>query len=34
MDDTLFYIVGVVAFVIFDAVLVYSLFKTFRHRRK
>jgi hypothetical protein len=34
MDDTLFDVVGGAAFVIFAAVLVYSLFEAFRHRRK
>jgi hypothetical protein len=34
MDDTLFYVVGCTAFAIFAAVLAYSLFKTFSHRRK
>jgi hypothetical protein len=32
MNDTLFYVVSGVEFVIFAAVLVYSLFETFRHK--
>jgi hypothetical protein len=34
MDDTLFNVVGAAAFVIFAAVLAYSLFKTLSHRRR